>query len=184
MGLDTTHDCWHGAYSGFMRWRIGVAKAAGVPLLLMDSFWGISPYFDNIDEIVARHGSPPVFTSKAGGGMMATRDSLLNSLSVTLAKDPDTVAMQSVLETVLEWLPLKWEQLQPDVIHVLLNHSDCDGIIEHQYCKPLADRLTELLPFLPTTKDWGHIGNWQDKTKQFIDGLMLAHNAGEDVEFH
>ena len=22
MGLDTTHDCWHGPYSAFMRWRI------------------------------------------------------------------------------------------------------------------------------------------------------------------
>jgi hypothetical protein len=21
MGLDTTHDCWHGPYSAFMRWR-------------------------------------------------------------------------------------------------------------------------------------------------------------------
>lgn len=21
MGLDTTHDCWHGSYSAFMRWR-------------------------------------------------------------------------------------------------------------------------------------------------------------------
>jgi hypothetical protein len=21
MGLDTTHDAWHGAYSAFMRWR-------------------------------------------------------------------------------------------------------------------------------------------------------------------
>lgn len=21
MGLDTSHDCWHGAYSAFTRWR-------------------------------------------------------------------------------------------------------------------------------------------------------------------
>lgn len=29
MGLDTSHDCWHGAYSAFSRWRQEVAKAAG-----------------------------------------------------------------------------------------------------------------------------------------------------------
>lgn len=29
MGLDTSHDCWHGAYSAFTRWRHELAKAAG-----------------------------------------------------------------------------------------------------------------------------------------------------------
>ena len=29
MGLDTTHDCWHGAYSAFSRWRDSLAEAAG-----------------------------------------------------------------------------------------------------------------------------------------------------------
>lgn len=29
MGLDTTHDCWHGAYSAFSRWREILAEAAG-----------------------------------------------------------------------------------------------------------------------------------------------------------
>ena len=29
MGLDTTHDCWHGAYSAFMRWRQKIAEVAG-----------------------------------------------------------------------------------------------------------------------------------------------------------
>ena len=28
MGLDTTHDCWHGPYSMFMRWRTAIAAAA------------------------------------------------------------------------------------------------------------------------------------------------------------
>jgi hypothetical protein len=31
MGLDTSHDCWHGPYSSFMSWRKAVAKAAGIP---------------------------------------------------------------------------------------------------------------------------------------------------------
>jgi hypothetical protein len=29
MGLDTTHDCWHGAYSSFMKWRKALCRAAG-----------------------------------------------------------------------------------------------------------------------------------------------------------
>lgn len=41
MGLDTTHDCWHGSYSTFAAWRAAVAKAAGYPpLLAMEGFGG------------------------------------------------------------------------------------------------------------------------------------------------
>ncbi len=29
MGLDTTHDCWHGSYSAFLRWRDKLAEVAG-----------------------------------------------------------------------------------------------------------------------------------------------------------
>lgn len=29
MGLDTTHDAWHGAYSAFTRWRNKIAEVAG-----------------------------------------------------------------------------------------------------------------------------------------------------------
>lgn len=30
MGLDTSHNAWHGAYSAFMRWRTEIARAAGI----------------------------------------------------------------------------------------------------------------------------------------------------------
>lgn len=36
MGLDTTHDCWHGAYSAFSRWRNMLAEAAGYALAKID----------------------------------------------------------------------------------------------------------------------------------------------------
>lgn len=29
MGLDTSHNCWHGAYSAFTRWRHELARVAG-----------------------------------------------------------------------------------------------------------------------------------------------------------
>jgi hypothetical protein len=31
MGLDTSHDCWHGAYSGFFRFREALGRVAGLP---------------------------------------------------------------------------------------------------------------------------------------------------------
>jgi hypothetical protein len=33
MGLDTTHDCWHGSYGSFHRFRTALAQAAGLPPL-------------------------------------------------------------------------------------------------------------------------------------------------------
>ena len=33
MGLDTSHDCWHGAYGAFARWRRELARAAGYKIL-------------------------------------------------------------------------------------------------------------------------------------------------------
>lgn len=40
MGLDVSHDCWHGAYSAFMRWRTKIAEVAGLPPLeLMEGFY-------------------------------------------------------------------------------------------------------------------------------------------------
>lgn len=78
---------------------------------------------------------------------------------------------------------VKWESLKPDVLHVLLYHSDCDGEIAWEYTKPLADRLTELLPLLDGDGG-GHIGSYREKTQTFIDGLLLAHESQEQVEFY
>ena len=47
MGLDTSHDAWHGAYSAFKRWREKLAEVAGLPpLMMMEGFWvaGEAPY--------------------------------------------------------------------------------------------------------------------------------------------
>ena len=36
MGLDTSHDCWHGAYGAFTRWRDKLAEVAGYQLAKLD----------------------------------------------------------------------------------------------------------------------------------------------------
>lgn len=38
MGLDTTHDCWHGPYSAFHRFRVAIAEKVGIDLESMEGF--------------------------------------------------------------------------------------------------------------------------------------------------
>lgn len=40
MGLDTTHECWHGSYSSFNAWRRWLAGKAGFDLDSMLGFGG------------------------------------------------------------------------------------------------------------------------------------------------
>lgn len=49
MGLDTTHDCWHGAYSSFMRWRVKLhAAITGLPATheSLEGAWARGDYED------------------------------------------------------------------------------------------------------------------------------------------
>lgn len=158
MGLDTTHGCWHGAYSAFMRWRKELARVAGIPLMLMDGF----------------HKCPPEADMRRA---RAWREAPLGS-----GEKFDLLAAWAL--EVDDLLPLSWDLFRGDPIVTLLNHSDCDGEIAASDCAPLADRLASLLPLLPDEDAGGHIGNWRAKTQTFIDGLRLAAAAGEPVGFH
>lgn len=72
-----------------------------------------------------------------------------------------------------------------DPLVVLLSHSDCDGEIAAADCGPIADRLEQLMPALRVAGEaGGHIGNFADKTQQFIKGLRAAAAANEPVDFH
>lgn len=51
MGLDTTHDCWHGPYSAFMRWRVELHRLlnpeeTGDPYDNLRAAWGRGRYDD------------------------------------------------------------------------------------------------------------------------------------------
>jgi hypothetical protein len=78
---------------------------------------------------------------------------------------------------------MPWDEVMDPLKH-LLHHSDCDGSIATELCAPIADRLEAILPLLPEGEGGGHIGNWRGTTQRFIDGLRLAAERGEDVEFH
>lgn len=156
MGLDVSHGAWHGAYSAFMRWRLKIAEVAGIPLKLMEGFYGSPGGYGTWDEAAK-------------------------------GKDIDGVAhwpFNAYYKEVAPYLPIKWESLRPDPLHALLNHSDCDGEISSRNCAEIAGRLEELLPLLPNGDAPGHIGNWRDKTSQFMEGCRAAAEANEELEFH
>jgi hypothetical protein len=146
MGLDVSHDCWHGSYGSFNIFRVEIAKAVGIPLELMEGFYESS----RIDRLI---------TSKS-----------------TLS-DAEYIEMY-----VTRWLPIKWEILKPDPLHILLNHSDCDGTIEIDDQIFIAERLEAIADLLPGG-DSQYRWNMQEKAKQFALGLRDAHMCNEVVEF-
>ena len=73
--------------------------------------------------------------------------------------------------------PRPWNRLKPDTLHLLLNHSDCDGNLAWNDCAAIADRLEELLPQVSSSD----FLRW--RTQEWIKGLRLAHSLEEDVEF-
>jgi hypothetical protein len=155
MGLDTTHDAWHGAYSAFMRWRTEIAKVAGLPPLdLMEGFYGGQQ-------------------RRAGGSMIPT---------FYIGPNTDELTRNCITRLDAQ-LPIKWEALRPSPLHELLFHSDCDGEIPAESCGPIADALEELLPKLEGDLG-GHIGDVRAKTQKFIDGCRRAAAAGEPLGFH
>lgn len=70
-----------------------------------------------------------------------------------------------------------WEDLPADPLYILLNHSDCDGIIEWKHAKALANRLEELMPKILDEY-------CRQKAVQFVQGLREAVALQEDVKFH
>lgn len=156
MGLDCSHNAWHGAYSAFMRWRRMVAQVAGLPPLdLMEGFYqpltgrglGVPTLYHGI------HTNEPAY---GGRPHLAELD---------------------------DCLPIKWGCLKPSPLHELLSHSDCDGEIPAKRCESIAKALEVLVPLMPESDGGGHIKNWRDKTQQFVDGLRAAAVAGEPLEF-
>ena len=150
MGLDTSHDAWHGAYSAFMRWREMIAEIAGMPpLRMMEGFWtkGQAPY----------DPATMIFNDESG---------------------------KESVERFCSGLPIKWEALKPSALHALLYHSDCEGELSPEECRGIADELEKLLPLFPQGDGGGHIGNWRDKTSQFIAGCRAAAEANEPINFH
>lgn len=80
-----------------------------------------------------------------------------------------------------------WDEDPNDPLVILIAHYDTEGFIRHKHTKILADRLKELFPKLPEYNETlltRHINNrMRELTTNFINGLILAHDFGEDVKF-
>jgi len=51
MGLDTSHECWHGPYSSFNSWRFEICVAAGLGKLSDYEGFGGDLIFDSNDPL-------------------------------------------------------------------------------------------------------------------------------------
>lgn len=73
-----------------------------------------------------------------------------------------------------------WDDYLTHPLYELLTHSDCEGDIKWENCKIIADGLFEVLDKIPDEFPF----SLRKKTKQFIDGLMLAYNSKENLVFN
>lgn len=117
MGLDTTHNAWHGSYSGFARFRNEIATAIGWGH--EDNSFGSTTY--SIPEGRVPEQAAPVDEEVTTDG---------ETYTIEWGKHYDNTV----------WLG-HWDTDPEDVIDVLMVHSDCEGIIPWRFCEPLADRL-------------------------------------------
>ena len=162
MGLDTSHDAWHGSYSSFMRWRKRIANVAGLPPLeLMEGFY--QP-LDKNRKIQPLDKNRKIYTCDVP--------------TFWTSSTPDWKFLD-----IDKRLPISWDCLKPSPLHELLHHSDCDGEIPWEICSKIADCLESLIPLLPQEGTEEDPWDWKDKTRQFVEGLRLAFSLRENLIF-
>jgi len=134
MGLDCSHDAFHGAYSAFDRFRRFILKSIGGSFpphedkTLDNNYW----YWD--DEF---------YSEKTHKGL-----------------------------------------------YEFFIHSNCDGEINPEICKMIADELEAILPQIESLSKTelvsGHIerdGGYIKITQRFINGCRLAYKNNEPLRF-
>ena len=71
---------------------------------------------------------------------------------------------------------LSWDKVD-DPIKLLLDHSDCDGILEPHECEAVAPRLIELI------KDWDDDDYDKDQAMSLAEGMQDCAKSGEQLIF-
>lgn len=121
--------------------------------------------------------------------------------------EADPVPAEEITELVSEaqrrghdasTLPIAWDALPTDPLHVLLRARDLGGRIPHGLCRPLATRLRELLITMRDSAEREEGAADQSMSElpvfsqqlalqltvaEFAAGLERAHEAGHDVHF-
>lgn len=81
---------------------------------------------------------------------------------------------------------ISWKSLEPDVLHELLNHSDCEGEINWECCDLLADRLEDVKGNVDErvkSFECGQMPNFVECIDEMIEGLRYAYQKQENIEF-
>lgn len=99
-----------------------------------------------------------------------------------------TPTLTDELNELHSHLPIRWDVLKDDPLHVLLNHSDCDGEIPVKALQPLANRLEEVADAgMPNPEGWArwaedpHI--WERLARTFATGCRQAYLKNEPLTF-
>ena len=83
-----------------------------------------------------------------------------HSFRLRLAKE---LNLKTFPETIGKMTHNTWEDAEFDEpIEPLMNHSDCDGLLEPEECKKIAPRLRDL------------VRNWEDDDYDKANALILA----------
>jgi hypothetical protein len=162
MGLDTTHNAWHGPYSMFNRYRHWLAEQIGIPLELMEGFYFEGDEYPNIFKL----------------------------LDYKFPKGDELEMSQ--LRRLRKKLPLKWSAFRPNPLHKLLYHSDCDGYINWSDCRKIAKELKKILDRIDISNTECKFPDEHraiydgeiEATKRFMAGCELAAKNKEKLLFH
>ena len=116
MGLTISHGAWDGGYASFMVWRQEIASLEGIPLMMMEGYYGFGVV--DYNRLIKGALSESGFSSY---------------LADVFQRD------------YLDHLPLKWSNFRRNALHKLLYHSDCGGTLNWRGLKGIYMRLEYLM---------------------------------------
>lgn len=173
MSMSVSHKCFDGSYGAFTEWRRAVALAAGLPPLdMMEGYY----HERELDKI----GDPDV-------DRLSWHEDSEWFVRIGSERIPASISqsLSPAMRRVVRALPLSWDYYRNDPLTVLLTQCDSEGAIEHKHLKPIVERLRDIMPKMPGEDAYAGLRlTVRGRTLQFIEGLILAHELGENVEFH
>jgi hypothetical protein len=161
MGLDTSHNAWHGGYGLFNQWREWIAEQIGIPLELMEGHYIID-------------GFPNLFS--------------LLQYDYPLGNEAVMRRVRKLQKQLpLKWTVFKPNPLHILLYHSdcdgYINWRDCGKIAKG--LQNILNKVDEEIKISQTpdiakaTCEYNY-----NKTKQFIEGCTLAFTNKEKLEFH
>ena len=161
MGLDTTHDAWHGGYGSFHNWRTWLAEQIGIPLELMEAFYeekGTNNPFVLLDYKFPKGDELEMSSIRRFRKMLPLKWSAFRPCAL------HTLLHHSDCDGEIAW-------------------EDCGEI-----AKELKELLTQIENDNANSKapeiERGNYDGMYKATERFMKGCELAFSKKENIEFH